>query len=392
MEMEQTVKKKLKTVGPFSFPMGKVIGRPHNDFDDYNKFLHCEKQECCKWKVKGKTHLPTDTKTTLNIIGPFSKKDNATYYTCQKSSCEVRCLCSICDSSPCSDMLCKTGSFCRECNPQCYDHKVGVQRDFDLKVHSTSNKLKYPGIPLSCDRCKKDLQEHETEHSVIHQRCKFCLPVTVKIDGAMSLKVCRENERKHQSMENRTCKYCFKVFTRSDLRKKHEDLEICKKKNSLKVTSVGVTSTALELFKCDICILEFKGYSSLKRHQKIHQENFQLLKCVECPKTFMNQHNKNRHMTLVHNYVEYNKNPFFPIPRESRPFKCEYCEDTFKTKYDCSRHRETKHVRDTIFQCKFCSEQFLRKYSANRHSSSYCKMRPYEIVKLVIADLIDDIF
>ena len=121
------------------------------------------------------------------------------------------------------------------------------------------------------------------------------------------------------SLDNRTCQTCFKVFTRSDLRKRHEDTDSCQRKAVQKKQKPSQ-------FKCDLCESVFKDKSSLKRHGKIHQENFKFHKCEECEKTFMNSQNKERHLTLVHNYLERNKNPNFPICRDSRKFLCDYCD------------------------------------------------------------------
>lgn len=384
--MEESLKKKKNTTGPFAVPLGEVVGRSKINFLEYNAFLHSEKFECCQWKVEDRKHLVTDQKSSLNINGPFSKKDYAVYYTCQKNKCELRCLCSLCDNLPCSRTSCQTESFCSKCNPQCQDHFVGVQRDFDPNLHFISSKMKYPGILKNCDECSRDLRQHNTYHSVIHQRCRFCQPTSIKLNDAISLNACEENERKYHSLEKRTCKSCFKLFTRPDLRKRHEDSNSCQNNDPKLKRKPGK-------YNCDICDKDFKDNCSLNRHTKIHQEDFQLVKCDLCQKSFMNTQNKERHLTLVHNILEYNKNPYFPICKDARQFACGICHEKFKTKFHCNRHEETTHNKQTSvqFQCKFCSENFSRKDNADRHSNYSCTLRSSEIVPLIMAELIENI-
>ena len=134
---------------------------------------------------------------------------------------------------------------------------------------------------------------------------------------------------------------------------------------------------------------DFQESSSLKRHEKIHQEDYKLEKCDECPKTFMNIHDMRRHMTLVQHYVEFNRNPYFPICRESRPFVCDFCDDTFKTKYNCERNNKTIQNTEKSFVFKFSAKCFPSKYNADRHSESWCQLRSSAIVCPIIDDFLE---
>ena len=377
--MENSLEKSRNTSGPFPLPIGHRVGKSKMDFIEYCEFKHSDNMNCALWKDRDGEYLSSELETIgLNISGPFSKiDDQAIYFTCQKMGCEVKCPCSLCSNPPG-----QVDSDLSNCKTQCKLHFIEVQRDFDKRLHYSSNNVNYSGIPLNCQDCEQNIEEHKRLHSVIHSRCKFCKAYVTKLEGALTLQDCHENEKSFMSLDKRTCKKCYKVFRRSDIRKRHEDTNTCQEAHKQGISKV-------KKYKCDLCDVEFTENRNLVRHQKVHHEDFQMIKCEECEETFRRASNKERHVCLVHNYVEHNKNPNFPICKASRQYTCEICHGRFKTKFDCIRHKETVHEKENTFQCAHCPMEFLRKDSMQRHSRMYCRLRPCMIVSMIIKELLD---
>ena len=127
-------------------------------------------------------------------------------YPCEYGTCCIHCPCNLCTSGerPCNLFCAK--SPCKECDQQCQEHKIQLDRTFsesdsftipfyydtldeeartdeypnsfiiypiDWSCDPKSHLIKYAGIPRSCVTCCGDLLEHKTHHSVLHYRCKF---------------------------------------------------------------------------------------------------------------------------------------------------------------------------------------------------------------------------
>lgn len=385
--MENIIKKKKDTIGPFPSPITGKVGIHNLGFETYNEYEHGSDVNCCTWDITETGHTATEDSSEMNICGPFSMFDTSLHYTCQLSKCDVKCLCALCRSPPCDMMLCKGNSYCSECNVQCSDHFVGVLRDFDKKHDSLVNGEKCPGIPKNCKNCQSDIQEHKTWHSVIHSRCRFCKCFVEKLENASTLKECEENKKVMVSLDSRTCNKCFKVFSRQNYRKVHEDSGKCMKE--------GRSSLSMEnkpkpkQYTCDICAITLSGKHNLTRHMKIHEESFTLLKCNKCETSFMREDNLEAHMINVHNYVEKSKNTYFPVNRESKQYVCDICDSVFKTKGVLNRHKKSVHDRENYFQCRYCQKEFNRKDNAQKHSQ-ICTQDPGLFVREIITNILDD--
>ena len=117
------------------------------------------------------TYLKRHTLKVLKCIKErnemFVEPDNTdkTFYTCNKNKCMIPCPCLTCSSS----------------DYQCPDHKLKHTDLFDETNHAVSIRsteqnctskyffglsyvLKYPGIPIDCLKCRKDLLSHKSYH------------------------------------------------------------------------------------------------------------------------------------------------------------------------------------------------------------------------------------
>ena len=149
------------------------------------------------------------------------------------------------------------------------------------------------------------------------------------------------------------------------------------------------------LYRCDWpgCQEASTAVSEVKKHRRKHliEEN-QLVKCKDCDKYYPPKYLEQRHY-LVH--------------QESRNFKCEVCEKSFKTleylkfharihgpddeRYThccevCGRKFTQKanleshmriHTGDRPFKCEFCPKSFSQKGNLDEHRRTHTGEKPY---------------
>ncbi len=76
-----------------------------------------------------------------------------------------------------------------------------------------------------------------------------------------------------------------------------------------------------------------------------------LVKCSNCPKTFVNGSSLKRHIRRIH---------------EGLSFRCPTCEKEFGSKYSLSQHVEAQH-KDRTFDCEICPKTYKSKYGLQLH-------------------------
>ena len=253
--------------GPFE---GSIISgwlhRPEIQIsDDFEKkflyfvsFTHLASQPCGKWTLD--QNATTDknnpifevTPTEVELAGPASKMTYQVIYPCEHRKCMIHCPCNLCTSSvnPCKPYC--ACSPCEECDQQCKEHSIDIERNYKRSdsftipfysdslieenislpsawfSYSTSHFVKHAGIPRNCEQCQVDLLDHQVHHHVLHYRCKFCrdflrlvrenplenvwkLHNNISIDNKW-MGFNQERKKIVFSRDNRTCKICYKVF------------------------------------------------------------------------------------------------------------------------------------------------------------------------------------
>ena len=354
--------------GPFTNTMeGKMyeFDSPEEDtydFISYTTFKHRKTQKCQIWEVieqdhdKLKLHLSFNTSPVTKdyrLSGPASRPNMAIMYTCQKGKCVIVCPCIVCcNLSRDCRKKCKNNP-CKECSAQCFDHHVDVPRKFNPETDSftipcysktfepprveptrcalggCSNGRKYAGIPRDCDKCRVDLLDHQINHHVAHDRCKFCKVELRILDKDVSVEVW-ENMGKIERNDLRTCGFCYKVFARIKGRKLHELMEhnsydgtpsrrreVCQSKDkkrlhcencdrsfasekALKYHSIQAHAKSIKQHICNKCDKQFKSDKTLKRHILCLHENSSLHECYICMEIFTRKDNLKRHKADVH--------------------------------------------------------------------------------------------
>ena len=380
-------------------------------FQSYTTFLHEDSQPCYVWKIKQKSkdklklHLVCDTHPIVidhTLSGPASLGDMAIMYTCQKSNCVIVCPCMICcNVAPACKRRCGSDP-CPQCNAQCTDHHLDLPRKYNQDVHSftipcysqtfgptriqpssaitsCSDGHRYAGIPRSCDKCRLDLLDHQIHHHVLHDRCKFCKVELRKLDKEVNVKLYR-NVAEIKQTDNRTCGFCYKVFTRIKTRKLHEKLvhgscdERVTPKCEIALDYHKMQTHALKetKYKCEICALQFKSETSLKRHIVGKHESQDCNNCELCTSKFKRKDKLTRHMKDVHNATNinhhYSLNSNLPMHLQN-PYKCKVCGKRFKRKETLKRHEklETCHQNE-ILKCQQCGEKMKSKKTLKQHT------------------------
>ena len=369
-------------------------------------FSHKENQGCFEWSPVSSgvsswnQKVPTyDVRdATFSVQGAASTMDMGVVYTCEMTRCVVRCPCKICrDQRSTCKRQCGT-EVCRDCSSQCTSHEIKLPRLFDsdtdhfTMVTQMMTKylfaIPYAGIPLSCDSCTEDVQDHQVLHLVWHVRCRFCRfemrpyeqkSVVSKIDYKLAEKIVRRNDA-------RTCSICLCTSNDAFKRRKHEETVHEERKDlgytCIKCGKSYTNGNALKYheqnhhenikYTCSLCGSQFSSERNLMKHAELkHSEKTQLhqFKCEKCNVDFSNKRNFDRHNR--ENHYEIKVNGDFVEDLDSLIIlKCEKCDQTFKRKFDLKRHYGSAHSEietKDYFDCPVCGKKFSRKFAVNRH-------------------------
>ncbi|XP_037825302.1 uncharacterized protein LOC119613358 [Lucilia sericata] len=124
---------------------------------------------------------------------------------------------------------------------------------------------------------------------------------------------------------------------------------------------------------CQFCAKVFHFEKDFQKHLKTHninvlsgvadgEQNY-LFYCKVCDKSFREHYAVRRHYRIAHN--------------EERPLKCEYCEASFKYKFNLDYHM-AKHIPKKRFECDYCKKTFVLRYELQIHLRTHTNERPYK--------------
>jgi len=207
------------------------------------------------------------------------------------------------------------------------------------------------------------------------------------------------------------CQTCGDSFKTKGALKTHEDSKHLLKNKTLKHTNVFqwrqyIIDPAKELEKnyfCNICGEGFPRQNDLISHEFIHSKN-KLFECYVCKKIVATRVSLHNHLKAIHPKEEdYNlacnvcdkkfaswKMLKYHMTTHSdvRPFCCQICGDTFKTKTVLKTHIDLKHLKknrmpenkdDFEFQCHICAKKFHLMANLKSHlKKTHPDGRPYE--------------
>ena len=387
----------MSPVGPYEgpydqnpcVPLRAQLPDSRLSYNDYTNFVHSNESRCKVFKIKHKYEEINDLEKidALEVsdesIAVFSKPDNQeVFYTCRMKYCKIPCPCHMC---------------CSNVKEQCFEHNIKHVDLFDEKEHlfsvrttelscsvrdffSRSYVLKYPGIPKSCQRCRKDLLHHKSYHLDFHSNCKFCKFYQYKL-YPKSTKGLHEREKEEKKWYKRVCPYCDKKFSEPFQAKRHIDCEHNKnskikcdecQKQFLSNQSlhyhklVQHTVDVEKSHSCNICDQTFLAKVNLENHIKFKHSDVRKIECTKCDAKFKQKKNLNAHVLRVHGTNSRKEDYWQDLEKET--FKCVHCGTIFARNTDLKVHISQKHAVQNVFQCTHCGKEYSYKKSLERHT------------------------
>ena len=307
-------------VGPYdqneSLRLSLQLPNSNLGYENYSEFVHPQNVSCRHYSIS-KQHVEFDDLKKIDALEIHTEesdedekvddeeRDEPEVYTCCHKKCRIPCPC-----SPCSNF-----------EKQCTKHKIRHMKLFDVEndaiaIRSSEDFCrdksffdlgyinKYPGIPIHCVQCRKDLVHHKSYHISFHDNCKFCIQNWFKL-RAKNPSEFDKNREMEEHYHNSVCPYCNKKFCEPYFAKKHIEFE-----------------HGTSPFMCEICSKRFHSDQALEYHRNVsHSDSSSShlpIKCSMCSKVFMSDVSLKNHEKYVHSDV--------------RRHACKSCESKFKQK------------------------------------------------------------
>ena len=200
--------------------------------------------------------------------------------------------------------ICST-SFTSKMNLE--DHLRNVHRIINIDEHL----IKYKYKRYNCHQCDKELKNTKTlrKHiSEMHDKkpCAQC----GKLYGATAMTRHIASAHIPRNQSKFKCEVCGKGFVSTQSLKNHNNIH-----------------TGEKPYKCELCDACFASRGAQFSHlDSVHNPEKQI--CRQCGKEF-NKHSLIKHMRTVH--------------KIDKPFKCNICNDIFKTHILLKEHMKMKH-------------------------------------------------
>lgn len=200
-------------------------------------------------------------------------------------------------------------------------------------------------VPFITNYRINDNELHEPEMDCVSNASQVPVPdpaeiadnvlPTLPTDSSTQIQLTNKKLTRKPTKSINKCETCSKIFQKPiDLRrhirihtkeKVTEVIRLHMKPNRLTILAVN------KPFSCTNCTKSFSLKSTLQNHNKNkHSDMKEMYPCTVCWKAFSSKHAVITH-TLIHS--------------NSRPFKCEYCTTTFRTRGHLKIHQQI-HLRE----------------------------------------------
>ncbi|CAG5133369.1 unnamed protein product [Candidula unifasciata] len=265
---------------------------------------------------------------------------------------------------------------------ECDMCKVSYQTSVDLKKHiyeahddlikkvsdssfilgPDDNHLTFPNAPFA-DNLGKTAGKDKTGQGKVKNKSQG-----KDNNGADDLK--RETESAHEESNEDT-----EIEELPDDSEKSESLSSVEKILRLQVTlpsNVEAYNLAtqqfyhqtkfLKRYVCEVCQKAFSSNSDLKTHRRTHSGETPF-KCDYCERSFKQRGHRKLHIQVVHT--------------KEMPYKCDQCDSAFPTRYRYQIHIK-RHSGVREHQCAYCDKNFytlgkLNEHKKKRHSDDWIR-------------------
>ncbi|XP_037042324.1 gastrula zinc finger protein XlCGF58.1-like isoform X2 [Bradysia coprophila] len=255
----------------------------------------------------------------------------------------------------------------------------------DVELYLEHMQEGHCAYKFKCTLCDKRFPSNKAlkRHAIHHLRYS-CAHCGRSYHNKNSLKVHMQRGEHNTTF---VCKFCHKVFLNKGSRNTHslyhcpknsgkvflcdicKSVKYTKKADIIKhmlVTHSPKTVRANDdgSFTCGRCKAVFVGKDYFLNH--VHLRNcVKKIQCEKCSRVMTHSRYD------VHDCGQHNS--------ESRAFKCELCDSTFKTSYTLLMHMRRGEHR-TSFECEYCHKVFSGKGSYMSHYKNFCKKnKPQEL-------------
>ncbi|CAB0033813.1 unnamed protein product [Trichogramma brassicae] len=198
--------------------------------------------------------------------------------------------------------------------------------------------------------------------------------------------------------EGYECRYCYRVFSRRDLRLRHirehhahartKSCPYCGKtfaqassmRYHVRAEHLGGRGAARR-HQCDECQRSFVTEHHLREHARVEHARPRAHPCPDCDKSYPTEARLNRHVRSAHDVprnhecarcearfvYRHELARHEKVAHEGFRYPCGVCDKAYTTRFDLKDHYKTAHMGRRDWKCDHCGKQFGRKKFMRKH-------------------------